>query len=38
MFNGAKVTLMVKDVECSVKFYRDALGLHQKVRHGNGST
>ena len=25
MFNGAKVTLMVKDVECSVKFYRDTL-------------
>ena len=38
MFTEAKVTLMVKDVGRSVKFYRDDLGLHQKVRYGNGST
>ncbi len=35
MFTEAKVTLMVKDVERSVKFYRDDLGLRQKVRYGN---
>jgi len=35
MFTEAKVTLMVKDVERSVKFYRDDLGLRQTVRYGN---
>lgn len=35
MFTAAKVTLMVKDVERSVKFYRDDLGLRQTVRYGN---
>jgi len=35
MFTEAKGTLIVKDVERSVKFYRDDLGLRQKVRYGN---
>ncbi len=35
VFIAAKVTLMVKDAERSVKFYRDDLGLRQKVRYGN---
>ena len=35
MFTAAKVTLMVKDVEQSLKFYRDSLGLRQTVRYGN---
>ena len=35
VFTAAKVTLMVKDVEHSVKFYRDDLGLRQTVRYGN---
>jgi predicted enzyme related to lactoylglutathione lyase len=29
------VTLIVKDVERSVKFYRDDFGLRQKVRYAN---
>jgi len=35
VFTAAKETLMVKDVEQAVKFYRDDLGLRQTVRYGN---
>lgn len=35
MFTAANVTLMVKDVERSVKFYVDQLGLRQRARYGN---
>jgi len=35
VFAAAKVTLMVKDVERSVKFYTEVLGLRQTVRFGN---
>lgn len=35
MFTAAKVTLMVKDVNRSVKFYGGILGLRQTVRYGN---
>ena len=35
MFTAVKVTLMVNDVERSVKFYTDVLGLRQTVRYGN---
>lgn len=35
MFTAAKVTLMVNDMERSVKFYTDVLGLRQTVRYGN---
>ena len=35
MFTAAKVTLMVNDIERSVKYYTDVLGLRQTVRYGN---
>ena len=35
MFTAAKVTLMVEDVERSVNFYKDVLGLKQTIRYGN---
>ncbi len=35
VFTAAKVTLMVKDVERSVKFYTGTLGLRQTVRYGD---
>lgn len=35
MLRAAIATVMVSDFEASVRFYRDTLGLEQKVRHGD---
>lgn len=35
MLRAALATVMVSDFEAAVRFYRDVLGLEEKVRHGN---
>lgn len=35
MLRAAIATVMVSDFEASVHFYRDTLGLTEKVRHGD---
>jgi catechol 2,3-dioxygenase-like lactoylglutathione lyase family enzyme len=35
MYQSANVTVWVSDFERSVRFYRDALGLELRARHGD---